>query len=138
MAETVFSKIAQRQLPAQILYEDDEFMSILSINPHTDGHTLIFPKEPLADTYLTLESDTLCRLMQLAQKIGRVLKDEFNPDRVTVLFEGLGVRDHVHVNLIPINSPFDLDQAKAQHATDEQLQPIGDRLRAAIKRLGDS
>lgn len=44
-----FCKIANKELPATILHEGDEFMAILDIAPHTEGHTLIIPKEHIRD-----------------------------------------------------------------------------------------
>lgn len=52
-----FCKIANKELPATILYEDEYFMAILDIDPHTEGHTLIIPKKHIRNmSELSLES----------------------------------------------------------------------------------
>ncbi len=45
---TLFEKIAARQIPAQIVYEDDLVLAIKDINPQAPTHLLIFPKKAVA------------------------------------------------------------------------------------------
>jgi len=48
MAETIFSKIIRKEIPAQIVYEDDEVLAFKDINPQAPVHILIIPKKPIA------------------------------------------------------------------------------------------
>ncbi|MEO1750298.1 histidine triad nucleotide-binding protein [Thiofaba sp. EF100] len=48
MAETIFSKIIRKEIPAQIVYEDDEVLAFRDINPQAPVHILIIPKKPIA------------------------------------------------------------------------------------------
>jgi histidine triad (HIT) family protein len=45
--KTLFEKIAAREIPAQIVFEDEFVMAIRDINPQAPTHILIFPKQPL-------------------------------------------------------------------------------------------
>jgi histidine triad (HIT) family protein len=45
MRKTLFEKIVAREIPAQILYEDDLVLAIRDINPQAPTHALIFPKQ---------------------------------------------------------------------------------------------
>jgi histidine triad (HIT) family protein len=45
--KTLFEKIAGREIPAQIVFEDDLVMAIRDIHPQAPTHVLIFPKKPL-------------------------------------------------------------------------------------------
>src|SRR5690349_12886617 len=47
MSKTLFEKIVAREIPAQILYEDDHVLAIRDINPQAPTHVLIFPKQPV-------------------------------------------------------------------------------------------
>jgi len=47
MNPTLFEKIAAREIPADILYEDDRVMALRDINPQAPTHLLIVPKKPL-------------------------------------------------------------------------------------------
>ena len=45
---TLFSKIIRREIPAQIVYEDDELLAFKDIHPQAPVHVLFIPKEPIA------------------------------------------------------------------------------------------
>ncbi|MEW6445916.1 MAG: histidine triad nucleotide-binding protein [Pseudomonadota bacterium] len=47
MAETIFSKIIRKEIPANIVFEDDEVMAFRDINPQAPTHILIIPKKPI-------------------------------------------------------------------------------------------
>lgn len=45
MSKTLFEKIVAREIPAQIVFEDDMVLAIRDINPQAPTHVLIFPKK---------------------------------------------------------------------------------------------
>jgi histidine triad (HIT) family protein len=47
MSKTLFEKIAAREIPAAMVYEDDLVMAIRDIHPQAPTHVLIFPKKVL-------------------------------------------------------------------------------------------
>ena len=48
MSETIFSKIINREIPADILYEDDDVLAFSDVNPQAPVHFLVIPKQPIA------------------------------------------------------------------------------------------
>jgi histidine triad (HIT) family protein len=48
MSDTIFSKIVRREIPADIVYEDDEVLAFRDLNPQAPVHLLFIPKRPLA------------------------------------------------------------------------------------------
>jgi len=48
MADTIFSKIIDKKVPAKIAYEDGKFIAIHDINPQAPVHLLIIPRRPIA------------------------------------------------------------------------------------------
>ena len=46
MSQTLFEKIAAREIPAKIVYEDDLVLALEDIKPHAPTHILIVPKKP--------------------------------------------------------------------------------------------
>jgi len=48
MSETIFSRIIRRDIPADIVYEDNEVLAFKDINPQAPVHILIIPKKPIA------------------------------------------------------------------------------------------
>jgi histidine triad (HIT) family protein len=45
--ETIFAKIIRREIPADILYEDDQCLAFRDIHPQAPVHILVIPKKPL-------------------------------------------------------------------------------------------
>ncbi|MCL1470728.1 histidine triad nucleotide-binding protein [Argonema antarcticum] len=46
--DTIFSKIIRREIPADIVYEDDLALAFKDVNPQAPVHILVIPKQPLA------------------------------------------------------------------------------------------
>ncbi|MCM0594421.1 MAG: histidine triad nucleotide-binding protein [Gloeotrichia echinulata IR180] len=46
--ETIFSKIIRREIPADIVYEDDLALAFKDVNPQAPVHILVIPKQPIA------------------------------------------------------------------------------------------
>lgn len=134
MADSVWTKIINRELPAEILYEDDVHIVILSIAPHNPGHTLVIPKDPQYANFWDMDSASYQKLLELSRKVARAIYVTFTPKRVGLVFEGFGVSDHVHVNLIPINQPGDLDHTSAKNATPNELAKVAKQLQPTITK----
>lgn len=47
MSETIFSKIIAREIPADIIFEDDQCLAFRDINPQAPTHFLVIPKKPI-------------------------------------------------------------------------------------------
>jgi len=69
MNETIFSKIIRREIPADIVYEDDLCLAFSDVAPQAPIHILVIPKTPFRDA---VESDapTLGHVMQIAARLG--------------------------------------------------------------------
>ena len=97
--ETVFTKIIKREIPADIVYEDEKVTAFLDINPVTSGHLLLIPKEPhewMSDVPDELLSYTYIKAKELMLK----LKEAMNADFVVLSVVGVDV-PHFHIHLIP-------------------------------------
>lgn len=57
MSQTLFEKIIARELPAEIVYEDDSILAFYDIHPHAPVHVLIIPKKPIARIAEANQSD---------------------------------------------------------------------------------
>lgn len=59
MSDTIFSKIIRREIPADIVYEDDDVLAFRDLNPQAPVHVLFIPKQPLATLNEAGAADTL-------------------------------------------------------------------------------
>ncbi len=48
MSKTLFEKIVAREIPAQIVFEDNLVLAIRDLHPQAPTHVLIFPKQPVS------------------------------------------------------------------------------------------
>jgi histidine triad (HIT) family protein len=48
MTDTLFARIVRREIPADIVYEDDDILAFRDVNPQAPTHVLFIPKRPLA------------------------------------------------------------------------------------------
>jgi hypothetical protein len=48
MSDTIFSKIIRREIPADIVFEDDDLLAFRDVNPQAPVHVLFIPKKPFA------------------------------------------------------------------------------------------
>lgn len=71
--ETIFSKIVRRELPADILYQDDLVTAFRDIEPKRPTHVLIIPNKhiPTADDVSAEDEPALGRMLTVAAKIAR-------------------------------------------------------------------
>ncbi len=109
MKETVFTKIANKELPAYILAESDKYMAFLDIQPSVKGQTLVIPKEWKDSYLLNNEPEFIAEFFEFVQEVGKKLDDILGAERCVIMFEGYGV-DHLHAKLYPM---FSKEQAFA-------------------------
>jgi histidine triad (HIT) family protein len=76
MSKTLFEKIVARELPAQIVFEDDLVLAFRDINPQAPVHLLIIPKKPVSRIAEAAPDDQqmlghlLLRAAEVAEKVG--------------------------------------------------------------------
>ena len=72
---SVFTKIINREIPSEIVYEQDNLIVIKDINPQSKTHLLIIPKKEIISVdYLTQDDrDLIADMFLVAKKIAREL-----------------------------------------------------------------
>lgn len=131
---SVFTRILNGELPGRFVHQDDRCAAFLSIAPLRPGHTLVVPRVEV-DHWLDLEPELVAHLMTVAQTVGRGQMLAFAPTRVGLMIAGLEV-PHVHVHVVPIDGPHDLDFANADsRASAAALDGAAEQLRQALARL---
>lgn len=104
MAETVFTKILRGEIPCHRVYEDDQVLAFLDINPISRGHTLVIPKEPAA-TLDALSDDAAAAVGRALPRIARAVLAATGAEHFNVLQNnGASAHQavfHVHFHIIP-------------------------------------
>jgi histidine triad (HIT) family protein len=127
---SIFTRIINREIPAHILREDDEYLAFLDVRPIRAGHSLVIPKQEIDDVF-DLPESLLSGLLVFARPVAHAIREVTGAGRVGMAVLGIEV-PHAHVHLVPINDIGDLDFGKAQSADDEDLAAMGERIRAAL------
>ena len=123
---SIFTMIINGDIPGHFVYRDDQCVAFMSIEPLTEGHTLVVPIEEV-DHWIDLDPELIAHLMMVAQRVGQAIDALYSPRRVGLLIVGDEVA-HVHIHVTPIDSARDLDFANAGSATSEELAAVAERL----------
>jgi len=104
MADTVFGKIVRGEIPCNKVYEDDKVVAFLDINPLSEGHTLVVPKEP-AETMDRLSDESAAALGRVLPRLCRAVMAATGVREYNLLENnGSGAHQaiaHVHFHIIP-------------------------------------
>jgi len=104
MADTIFGKIISGHIPCHKVYEDDKVLAFLDINPLSNGHTLVIPKEP-AQTMDQLSDESAAALGRVLPRLCRAVVAVTGVNEYNVLENnGSGAHQaiaHVHFHIIP-------------------------------------
>jgi diadenosine tetraphosphate (Ap4A) HIT family hydrolase len=131
---TVFTKIINGELPGRFVHTDDEFVAFLTIQPVTQGHTLIVPREEI-DQWQDVDPQVWGRMMALSQRVGQAVMRAFDAPRSGLLIAGLEV-PHLHVHVFPAYSMGNFDISGANpDPTPESLDEAQQKITAALESL---
>ncbi len=131
---TVFSKIINGELPGRFVYEDDEIVAFLTIEPMTQGHTLVVPRAEI-DHWQEIEPAVFGRVMEVAQLIGKAVCKAFGAERAGVIIAGLEV-PHLHVHVFPAYNLTDFGFAHVdRNPSPESLDQAQAKIKAALAEL---
>ena len=117
----IFCKIANKVIPSTVIYEDEDVLAFLDVNPVTYGHTLVIPKKHY-ESFLSCPKDVLHKAFDLAQRIGQVQIKQLGAKGVNILtncFEAAGQSiPHFHIHVIPryeANDGFKLEMKELKN-----------------------
>lgn len=93
----IFCKIVLKQIPAHIVYEDDEFLAFLSIQPQSPGHTLVIPKKHYRWVW---DVPNIEKYFKIVQKVALAQRKAFTTDFILSKIVGEEVA-HAHIWIFP-------------------------------------
>ncbi len=103
MSETIFSKIIRREIPADIVYEDDLALAFKDIAPQAPVHILVIPKKPITQLAVA-ESEDHALLGHLLLTVKRVAEQAGLKDGYRVVInngsDGGQTVDHLHLHIL--------------------------------------
>ena len=100
---TIFKKIIDREIPANIVYEDDQCLAFHDVSPQAPVHVLVIPKKEIrsTDTIAPEDADLLAHLWQVIPKVAAQLElDRGYRVVVNCGAEGGQSVDHLHFHIL--------------------------------------
>lgn len=101
MENCIFCKIIKGEIDSAKIWEDEEFLAILDVNPNTKGMTLVLTKKHYDSYAFDMPEDAYQRFMGAAKKVAKILEKGLDTKRVAMVMEGMGI-NHAHIKLYPL------------------------------------
>lgn len=134
MAErSIFARILHREVPAAIVYEDENTFAFLDAGQLNPGHVLVATREQV-ETFPELEEEVAAALFRTVHRVARAVEAAFAPEGMTILqtnrAAGWQTVPHVHVHVLPRykDDGVDLIWPRKDPPLDELMQ-IAARIR---------
>ena len=105
--KTIFEKIIDRDIPASIIYEDEDTIAFLNAFPFEPGHVLVVPKIPY-ETIFDMPELAYLQLQKIILKVATKIKEETGNDIAIMQRNGKNAGQevpHVHFHIIPRTKP---------------------------------
>ena len=131
MTETIFTKIINKEIPANIIYEDDNTIAFLDICPFEKGHTLVVPKK-VYKTIMDMPENEYSELMSVVKKISTHLAEELKCG-INIWQNNKEVAGqevpHVHFHVVPRS------EDKGWYRSDNCVKYLNNEAKNYTKRL---
>jgi histidine triad (HIT) family protein len=130
MENCIFCKIVKKEIPASIIYEDQNFLAFLDIQPVSDGHILIVLKKHIV-WMQDADDETISEIFILAKKLMLAIKKGIKCDYVQVSVVGKDV-PHFHIHLIPRYFGDGLHQFPTKKYDKEEAEETAKKIISAL------
>lgn len=142
----IFCAIAAKRAPASIVYESENALAFLDINPVVEGHTLVIPKKHSRNIF-DIDDESGKAVIHASRVVARALRAAFNADGLTILQSneraGGQAVFHYHAHLAPrfyhdglmsrSDTERNLQWRARPKASPAELEKIAEKIRAHIK-----
>lgn len=127
--DTIFTKIIKREIPAEIIYEDEFSLVLPDKFPSMPGQLVVVSKRQVPYIYELTEEEYL-GLMHTIRKVALALDKALNTTRTCSVVEGFEL-PHVHVRLYPCFENNIILEPRTE-ISDEEIKELADKVRGAI------
>ncbi len=134
MENCIFCKIAKGEIPSFKVYENENLVAFLDINPFTKGHTLLIPKNH-SKWIWDLEDNDYLDLMRAVKLLAKALGKAFDTEWVVEGIAGIDV-PHSHIHIIPRKIGDGLgafpNKVLDPKPSEEEMKEIAEKIRKNI------
>lgn len=131
MDNCIFCKITRKEIPAEIVYEDKDFLAFLDIKPRNPGHVLVVPKKHYRWVW-EIKEEYSC----FVNKVANALKKAFGTELVVSFVIGDEI-NHAHIHLVPRFGGDGhgslIDLSKVKEISAEERKRIAEKIKVFLK-----
>lgn len=136
-SKCVFCRIASRESPSNIVYEDDHYIAFLDTSPFSRGHTLVCPKRH-GETAWDMDEAEIGGLFKTATKVSKAVVAAVDADGFR-LVQNNGeaanqVVAHVHVHVIPVKMDDKGRYMGRKEFSPQEMKETADQIALELKR----
>ncbi len=134
--DCIFCKIVAGEIPTTRIYEDEETLAFMDINPGNPGHALVITKKHVRNLF-DMELEDGAAVMRTVVKVAQGIRDALAPDGLTLVqaneAAGFQVVMHFHMHVLPrwegdgIVEPWEPKQIDM-----DAIQATAEKIRACI------
>lgn len=132
----IFCGILRGDIPAIRLYEDEQTVAFMDIQPISPGHTLVIPKTHAANLFEISAAD-LAAVTLIAQRMARAVHQALAPDGIRIMqTNGAAAGQtvfHYHVHIIPMQHGQRSGTHGRERADPEALKALAAQIQAALR-----
>jgi len=134
MENCLFCKLVDNKIPSLRVYEDDDAISFMELNPSAPGHVMVILKKH-GNNIMEYSQEELGKLMASVQTVAKKIEKALRPDSITIGInhkERKGV-PHLHVHLIPRweDDKGGVIQSVVKNPPKESREVIAEKIREA-------
>lgn len=123
----LFCKIVAGEIPSYKIYEDENFLAFLDINPVAQGHTLVIPKKH-SPNLLEMEDFLIKDLFVLVKKLAKHIKEKTKADGINILVntekEAGQIIFHTHIHIIPRFAGDGFQHWQGENYQEDEIEKI--------------
>lgn len=137
MSECIFCKIARKEASAEILFETENTIAFLDINPINFGHTLVIPKHHYKEFH-QIPDDISKELIVVTSKLSRAILDSLKPHGYNIFtnngrLAGQAIM-HCHFHIVPRYFKDGIKfRPNPKSYNQKEMKQYGDLIREKIK-----
>ena len=119
MTSCIFCKIVAGQLESSKVYEDDEVLAFMDIQPVRQGQVLVIPKQHI-DHFTDIPDALALKIYMKTHALLKAVRKVVQPERVGLVVHGYGV-PHAHVIIVPQHHEDDITSARMADIENDRV-----------------
>ncbi len=113
MEDCIFCKIVNGEIPSYKIYDRDDIIVMLDINPLSRGHVLVLPKQHYRDIH-EIPEELVIKMASVVKEMSERIKERLNPEGI-IIMQNNGKRAgqsvfHFHIHIKPVYSDTPVPQ----------------------------